>query len=95
MKITQEEIAHVASLARIAVSPEQIAAYQKDLNALLERFQVLNELDTTDTPPTSHALDFVNVSQRDEQIAPLTQEEALANAPQKAYGHFRVPRVIE
>jgi len=95
MAVTREEVAHVASLAKLEVSPDQVEAFQRDLDAILEHFRNLDELDTEDIQPMSHALDLVNVFQPDVPKQQLTQEEALSNAPQKAYGHFRVPRVIE
>jgi aspartyl-tRNA(Asn)/glutamyl-tRNA(Gln) amidotransferase subunit C len=95
MAVTREEVAHVALLAKLEVSPDQVEAFQRDLDAILEHFRNLDELDTENIKPMSHALDLVNVFQPDVPEKQLTQEEALANAPQKAYGHFRVPRVIE
>lgn len=95
MAVTREEVAHIASLARLEVSPDQVEAFQRDLDAILEHFRNLDELDTKNIQPMSHALDLVNVFQPDVPKQQLTQEEALANAPQKAYGHFRVPRVID
>ncbi len=95
MAVTREEVAHVASLAKLEVSPDQVEAFQRDLDAILEHFRNLDELDTEGIQPMSHALDLVNIFQPDVPEQQLTQEEALAGAPQKAYGHFRVPRVIE
>ncbi len=95
MAVTREEVAHVALLAKLEESPDQVEAFQRDLDAILEHFRNLDELDTENIKPMSHALDLVNVFQPDVPEKQLTQEEALANAPQKAYGHFRVPRVIE
>ena len=95
MAVTREEVAHVASLARLEVSSDQVETFQRDLDAILEHFRNLDELDTSDIPSMSHALDLVNIFQPDVPKQQLTQEEALANAPQKAYGHFRVPRIIE
>ncbi len=95
MAVSREEVAHVADLARLEVTPDQVESFQQDLQAIMEHFLLLDELDTDNVPPMSHALDLVNVFRPDTLIEPLSQEEALANAPQKAYGHFRVPRVIE
>lgn len=95
MAVTREDVLHVAALARLEVAPEQVESFQRDLGAILEHFQKLNELDTSDVEPTSHALSLVNVFREDVPKPSLSQEEALANAPQKAYGHFRVPKVID
>jgi aspartyl-tRNA(Asn)/glutamyl-tRNA(Gln) amidotransferase subunit C len=95
MAVSREEVAHVADLARLEVTPDQVESFQQDLQAIMEHFLLLDELDTDNVAPMSHALDLVNVFRPDTLEEPLSQEEALANAPQKAYGHFRVPRVIE
>jgi aspartyl-tRNA(Asn)/glutamyl-tRNA(Gln) amidotransferase subunit C len=95
MAVTREDVLHVAALARLEVSPDQVEAFQRELDAILAHFEKLNELDTSNVPPTSHALSLVNVFRNDVVRPSLTQEEALANAPVKAYGHFRVPKVIE
>ena len=95
MAVTREDVLHVASLARLEVSPDQVESFQRELAAILAYFEKLNELDTSDVEPTSHALPLVNVFRKDIVRPSLTQEEALANAPQQAYGHFRVPKVIE
>jgi len=95
MAVTREDVLHVAALARLDVRPEQVEAFQQELDAILEHFRKLNELDTEGVPPMSHALDLVNVFRPDVARPSLAQEDALANAPKKAYGHFRVPKVIE
>jgi len=95
MAVTREDVLHVASLARLEVNPEQVESFQRELNAIIGYFEALDELDTDDVPPTSHALALTNVFRRDEVGEQLGQEQALANAPRKAYGHFRVPKVIE
>jgi aspartyl-tRNA(Asn)/glutamyl-tRNA(Gln) amidotransferase subunit C len=95
MAVTREDVLHVAALARLEVAPEQVQSFQHDLAAILEHFEKLNEIDTSNVLPTSHALSLENVF-RDDVVSPsLNQEDALGNAPQKAYGHFRVPKVIE
>jgi len=95
MAVTREDVLHVAALARLEVSPDQVEAFQRELDAILAYFEKLDELDTSKVAPTSHVLSLVNVFRKDEVRPSLTQEQALANAPVKAYGHFRVPKVIE
>ena len=95
MAVSREDVQHVADLARLEVDPDQIESFQRDLDAIVGHFEALGELDTTGVAPMSHALDLVNVFRPDEPKDSLPQDDALANAPQKAYGHFRVPRVIE
>ncbi len=95
MAVSREDVQHVANLARLEVSPDQVESFQRELDAILGHIRSLDELDTDHVRPMSHALDLVNVFRADIPEEPLTQDEALSNAPQKAYGHFRVPRVIE
>ena len=95
MAVTREDVLHVADLARLKITPDQVEAFQRELDAILAYFEKLDELDTTGVAPTSHALSLVNVFRKDAVRPSLSQEETLANAPQKAYGHFRVPKVIE
>ena len=95
MAVTRDDVLHVAQLARLAVSAGQVEAFQRELDAILAHFEKLNQLDTSNVPPTSHALSLVNVLRNDVRRPSLTQDEALANAPVKAFGHFRVPKVIE
>ena len=95
MAVRSDDVQHVATLARLEVGPEQVEAFQRELDAILGYFDKLNELDTDDVTPMSHALELVNVVRPDAVRPSLPQDQALANAPQKAFGHFRVPRVIE
>jgi len=95
MAVTREDVLHVAALARLEVSPDQVEAFQRELDAILGHFEKLNELDTSGVAPTSHVLSLVNVFRNDTVRPSLSQEHALANAPQQAFGHFRVPKVIE
>lgn len=93
--ITREEVLHVASLARLALTEEEINRLQYELGRILEYFQQLQELDTTDVPTTSHVLPMVNVFREDVVGQSLSQQEVLANAPDQVEGFFRVPRIIE
>jgi aspartyl-tRNA(Asn)/glutamyl-tRNA(Gln) amidotransferase subunit C len=95
MAVTSDDVQHVATLARLEVGADQVQAFGRDLDAILGYFEKLDELDTSAVEPMSHALDLVNVVRTDTVVPSLPQDEALANAPEKAYGHFRVPKVIE
>lgn len=95
MKLTPEEVRHVARLARLALSPEEEARAASQLSAILEAVDTLRELDTTDVPPTSHAT-LGEALLREDVVRPgLPPEGALANAPEKADTSFVVPKVIE
>ena len=82
---------HVARLARLALSDEEIDRFGAQLNAILEAVGKVSELDLADVEPTAHPLDLVNVWADDEPQESLPVEDALANAPDREAGFFRVP----
>jgi aspartyl-tRNA(Asn)/glutamyl-tRNA(Gln) amidotransferase subunit C len=91
MAITREDVLHVAGLARLELTEEEIERLGEQLNAILEAVGKVAELDLDDVPPTSHPLDLANVWAEDDPRTSLTVEEALANAPEREDGFFRVP----
>jgi aspartyl-tRNA(Asn)/glutamyl-tRNA(Gln) amidotransferase subunit C len=91
MAISRDEVLHVARLARLALSDEELDRLGAQLNAILEAVGKVSELDLADVEPTAHPLDLVNVWADDEPRASLTVEDALANAPDREAGFFRVP----
>ena len=93
MAISREEVLHVARLARLALTDEEVDRLTEELGAILDAVSVVSELDLTDVPPTSHPLDLVNVWDEDEPRASLSLEEVFANAPERDGDHFRVPPV--
>lgn len=95
MKITKQEVEHVAKLARLELSDKAKDMFTDQLSNILTYVEQLNELDTKGIEPTSHVLDISNVMREDVPHASLPQERALANAPDKAAGHYRVPKIIE
>jgi aspartyl-tRNA(Asn)/glutamyl-tRNA(Gln) amidotransferase subunit C len=95
MKITKQEVEHVAKLARLELSDTEKEMLTDQLSNILTYVEQLNELDTRGVEPTSHVLDINNVMRDDVSSGSLTQERALANAPDKAAGYYRVPKIIE
>ncbi|MDW7650134.1 MAG: Asp-tRNA(Asn)/Glu-tRNA(Gln) amidotransferase subunit GatC [Bacillota bacterium] len=95
MKITRDEVAHVARLARLEMAEAEMDEFTGTLNAILEYAGKLNRIDTKDILPTAHVLPLKNVFREDKTRPCLPREEALANAPEEEDGMFRVPRVIE
>ncbi len=95
MKITKQEVEHVATLARLELTDEEKEKLTDQLSNILTYVDKLNELDTTGVAPTSHVLDINNVMRDDIPDTSLTRERALANAPEKAAGHYKVPKIIE
>ena len=95
MAISKEEVLHVARLARLAMTEEEVERLTEELGAILDAVGVVAELDLVDVPPTSHPLDLVNVWDEDEPRASLSLDEVFANAPARDGDHFRVPPVGE
>ncbi len=91
MAITREDVLHVARLARLELTEEEIERLGGQLGAILDAVGKVAELDLSDVPPTSHSLDLVNVWAEDEPRPSLTVDDALANAPEREDGFFRVP----
>jgi aspartyl-tRNA(Asn)/glutamyl-tRNA(Gln) amidotransferase subunit C len=91
MAITRDEVLHVARLARLALTEEEIARFEEQLSAILEAVGKVAELDLSDVEPTAHPLELSNVWAADEPVPPLSVEEALANAPDREDNYFRVP----
>lgn len=95
MKITIQDVEHVASLARLELTPEEKETFTVQLDAILQYMDKLNELDTDQVEPTTHVLPLVNVMREDEPHASLPLDKVLLNAPDEEDGQFRVPAVIE
>lgn len=95
MKITKQEVEHVAKLARLELSEQEKEMLTGQLSNILTYVEKLNELDTKDVEPTSHVLDIRNVMRDDAAAPSLPRDRALENAPEKAAGHYKVPKIIE
>ncbi len=91
MAITRDEVLHVARLAQLALSEEEIERLGAQLNAILDAVGKVSELDLAGVEPTAHPLDVVNVLEDDEPWSSLLIEEALANVPDREGDFFRVP----
>lgn len=95
MKLSREQVEHIAELARLALTDEEKALYQEQLSAILEYFERLRQLDTEAIPPTASVLPLRSVMRTDEVKAPSPREDLLANAPAADKGCFQVPAVLE
>jgi aspartyl-tRNA(Asn)/glutamyl-tRNA(Gln) amidotransferase subunit C len=91
MAITRQDVLHVAALAQLELSEEEIARLTDQLGAILEAVGKVSELDLSDVPPTSHPLSVVNVLRPDEPRSSLALEDVFANAPERDDDYFRVP----
>jgi aspartyl-tRNA(Asn)/glutamyl-tRNA(Gln) amidotransferase subunit C len=94
MKITVEEVEHVATLARLEVSVDEKQHLTEQMNRILLYMEKLNELDTTGVAITSHAIDLHNAFREDLVQESLPRNDALENAPEANESEFIVPRVI-
>jgi aspartyl-tRNA(Asn)/glutamyl-tRNA(Gln) amidotransferase subunit C len=89
--ITRDEVLHVARLARLELTEEEVARFTEQLSAILDAVAKVSELDLSDVEPTAHPLDLVNVWAEDEPRASIPVDDALANAPGREAGFFKVP----
>lgn len=94
-QITKEQVKHVAHLARLSFTEDEVETYTKQLDNIIDFAEQLNELNTDDVEMTTHVLDVVNVLREDEIHESLTREEALKNAPDQQNGQVKVPAVME
>lgn len=95
MKLTREEVLHIAHLARIALTEEEITRMSEQLSHLLEHFEVLQQVDTEGVSPTAQSVDLQSVMRGDEIKPSLPQDDVLANAPRREGDCFRVRAVLE
>ena len=95
MKITRDEVEKVALLARLELTEDEKDIFTGQMDAILAYVDKLNELDTSDVIPTSHAVPMENAFRDDEARPSIGVDNALANAPERAEGFYRVPKVIE
>lgn len=93
--ITRDEVLHIAKLAKLKLSEDEVELFQEQLGRILEYFKQLERLDTEHVPPMKHVLDVHTVLRADEPRPSLSVEEALQNAPRRREGCFEVPRVVE
>jgi aspartyl-tRNA(Asn)/glutamyl-tRNA(Gln) amidotransferase subunit C len=93
-RITRAEVEHVARLARLALTDDEMGSLTRELGAILDHAAQVSALDTADVPPTAHPLPLVNVLRADEPGPCLDRDEVLAQAPAAEDGRFRVPRVL-
>ena len=91
MAISREDVLHVAQLARLELTEEEVERLAGQLSAILDAVGKVSELDLADVPPTSHPLELVNVWAEDEARPSLPVDDALANAPEREAAFFRVP----
>jgi aspartyl-tRNA(Asn)/glutamyl-tRNA(Gln) amidotransferase subunit C len=89
--ISKDEVLHVARLARLELSDDEVARFQEQLSDILDAVSEVSELDLADVPPTAHPLEIANAWAEDEPRDSLTLDEVFANAPDRDDDQFRVP----
>ena len=95
MKLSREEVLHIARLARLGLSEAEIDKMREQLSNILENFEILKQVDITGVPPTAQSIALQSVM-RDDEVAPsLPSDEILANAPRREGDFFRVRAVLE
>ena len=95
MTLTLEQVRHVATLARLSLTPEEEQRYATQLSAILDAVNQLQELDVSGVEPTSHATLASSLLREDVHVPSLPPEKSLANAPAKMGSSFAVPKIIE
>jgi aspartyl-tRNA(Asn)/glutamyl-tRNA(Gln) amidotransferase subunit C len=95
MSLTIEQVRHVARLARLRLTPDELETMRAQLSNILDHFTMLQELDVSDVPPTAQVTDLLNVMRADEVRPSLPRVAALANAPDQHDGMFRVKAIFE
>lgn len=94
MKLSREEVLHIARLSRLGLDEADVQKFSEQLSHLLDNFEVLQRVDTTDIPPTAQSIALENVTRLDEVEDSLLQEEVLANAPQREGEFFKIHQVL-
>ncbi|MER7004003.1 Asp-tRNA(Asn)/Glu-tRNA(Gln) amidotransferase subunit GatC [Dactylosporangium sp. NPDC000555] len=93
--ISREEVAHLARLARLAVTDEELGTFAGQLDVILQAVAQVGEIAAADVPPTSHSVPLTNVYRDDVVVPGLVREDALAGAPDAEENRFRVPRILD
>lgn len=93
-RISAEEVAHVARLARLSLTPDELERFTEQLGVVLQHARDVEALDTSGVPPTAHPLPVANVLREDVAQPSLNRDEVLAQAPDVELHRFRVPRIL-
>jgi aspartyl-tRNA(Asn)/glutamyl-tRNA(Gln) amidotransferase subunit C len=94
-ELSREQVAHLAKLARLALSDEELEHYAQQLGVILDSVAKVTEVATADIKPTSHAIEMTNVFREDEIRPSFSSESTSRNAPEWEDERFRVPRILD
>jgi aspartyl-tRNA(Asn)/glutamyl-tRNA(Gln) amidotransferase subunit C len=92
MAISEEQVRHVAMLARLKLTDDQVTTLQHELSGILTQVEQISSLDLEGVEPTSHAVAVTNVTRSDVIVPGLSREDALRNAPEQSDGAFLIPK---
>ncbi len=95
MKLSRDEVLHIALLARLGLTETEVDRLSEQLSNILESFEVLQQVDTSGVPPTAQSITLQNVVRDDKVARSLPQSQVLANAPQEEENFFKVRPVLE
>lgn len=95
MKLSREEVLHIARLARVSLTEDEINRLREQLSNILENFEILQQVDTSNVPPTAQSVALKTVMRKDEVAPSLPANEVLDNAPRREGDYFRVRAVLE
>ena len=95
MKLSRDEVLNIARLARLGLTESDLNKFKEQLSNILENFEILQQVDTSDVPPTAQSVPLQNVLREDTVVASLADSEIIANAPQREENYFRVRAVLE
>ena len=95
MKLSRQEVLRIARLARLGLSETEVQKFSNQLSSILENFQILQQVDTANVPPTAYPITLTNVVREDEAKPSLSQAQVLANAPRWEESSFQVKAVLE
>ena len=95
MKLSYEQVRHIAWLARLGLSEEEVEKFSLQLSNILENFEILKEVDTADVPPATHTISLQNVIRKDDVAESYPQAEILLNAPKQEGDCFKVQAILE
>lgn len=93
MSLSEQEVRHVAMLARLALTDDEVTGLRDDLNSILGHIDTIQQLDLTNVAPTAHAIPVTNVTRGDVVVPGLPRDRALMNAPAQQDGAFLIPQI--
>ena len=95
MRLSYEQVRHIAWLARLGLSEEEVEKFSLQLSNILENVEILQQVDTTNVPPATHTIPLQNVLRKDDVAESYSQSEVLSNAPKQAEKCFKVQAILE